>query len=96
MAFVLQTVPREVVLESTTDLQGGSGPPDHSSEEAERRTQKAMESTLPRGAGSSDVLHSIVEQLSLCHTEELKRLKSWTGLKKQLAIYRSAYAHALH
>jgi hypothetical protein len=56
----------------------------------EARTQQAMSRTLPKGSSGEDVLGSVVAQLANCRADELARLKSWTGLKKQLAVYRSA------
>lgn len=52
------------------------------------KAQQAMSRTLPRNAKSDHVLGIVVRQLAKCHKEELARLAGWTGLKKQLAVYR--------
>lgn len=67
---------------------GTTGGPGKGSEE--QKTEKALSQTLPKGSDTRDVLNTIVEQLALCHADELKRLKAWSGVRKQLAVYRQA------
>lgn len=56
----------------------------------ELKARRALSQTLPSGAHTQDVLSTIIKQLALCQTEELRSLKALTGVKKQLAVYRCA------
>lgn len=60
----------------------------HQIREDDSKVKKALSQTLANPVKDGDVLSSVVEQLSLCQADELHRLKAWTGLKKQLAVFR--------
>lgn len=89
-----QTSPRNAKARSTlralqTDsLEEGIRAAD---DEQALKIEKALSQTLPRDAVRGNVLNTIVEQLALCQADELRRVKAWTGLKKQLAVYRCDY-----
>ena len=69
--------------------------PTSQSREGDGKIKKALSQTLPNPTKDGDVLSSVVEQLSLCQADELHQLKAWTGLKKQLAVYRSVISTKL-
>ena len=98
--FHLQAIPRDTIFNRSQSIfnptqstgrsaQGlqPSGPKSQVREDSSK-IKKALSQTLPNPAKDGDVLSSVVEQLSLCQADELHRLKAWTGLKKQLAVYR--------
>jgi len=76
--------------QGTQRRDGGAAATQDDAANREARIQQAMSQTLPKGSSGEDVLGSVVGQLAKCRVDELARLKSWTGLKKQLAVYRSA------
>jgi len=73
---------------TTQGRKGRAASPQEGAAEREARTQQAMSQTLPKGSSGEDVLGTVVGQLARCRLDELARLKGWTGLKKQLAVYR--------